>query len=221
MTVSNSSPEKPIPAPSTRASGRRCLIRRSLRWAEHFLTAIALLGILFVVLPIPERIMDAMDRQGELGRADIIICLGGDPARIIEAARLLQEGYAETLVLSNRAGATELMRETAIEWGAPADHILVDDQVWTTRDHPGSIQRLTGLDPAQDRCIIVTSYTHMARSRACFEKAGYRHITMREPRWERAWRERIDRNMTWRLLILPELAYEGAAWVEYWFRGLV
>ncbi len=160
-----------------------------------------------------------MDRQGALRPAQYLICLGGDPARVIESARLLQEGYADKLIVSNNRGAAAMMRNLAIDWGAPAEQVIMDTGSFRTRDHPDSIRKQCGVNPAEDLCIIVTSYPHMARSLACFEKSGYQHIIMREPRWERQSRRLEGLRSNYRTV--PKLLYEYCAFAEYWFRGAI
>ncbi len=195
--------------------------RRALRWIEHLLAATTIGLVLAVATPATTWVYNTMDCQDQLAPARYIICLGGNPSRIIEAARLLQEGHADKLIVSNHYPATARMRNLAIEWGAPAESVLVDNRSFKTLDHPEAIKQSAGLDPDNDVCIIVTSYTHMARSKACFERAGYRHILMREPRWERQFRTAQGLGWKGRFLVLPKLVYEGAAWVEYWVRGAV
>lgn len=194
--------------------------RRLLRWVEHVLAAAAGLWLLLLISPLPHWLHGKFDRQGELQRAKYIICLGGDPGRVIEGARLLAEGHGEKLIVSNNPGAAALMRQLAIEWGAAADRILVDNGSWRTSDHPASIQRACGVNPAQDVCIIVTTYMHMIRAKGCFEKQGYRHLIMREPRWDRQFRSRDSstKNSYW---VLPELLYECAALLEYRLKGWI
>ena len=194
--------------------------KRLLRLAERLLALGALVYILLVFSPVPDWVYDSMDCQDELRPAKYIICLGGDASRVIEAARLMQEGQGETLIVSNHEPASTMMRDMAIEWGAPAERIVIDDQSWTTRDHPRAVQEAAGIDPAEDTCIIVTNYLHMSRSRAVFQKAGYQHLVMREPRWERTFHSGKS-NWRGRFKLMPLLLYEGAAWVEYWLRGVV
>lgn len=195
-------------------------VRRSLRWAEHLLAAAAFVAILLIATPLTNWLFDALGRVDRLGKADYIVCLGGDSARVIESARLLAEGYAPRLIVSNYGHFSDWMRDLAIEWGADPARILVDRASRKTRDHPGSIARNLGVNPESDRIILVTSYTHLGRARACFEKAGYRHILSREPRWERAARNR-ERDWKWRFRKLPDVLYEYAAWAEYLLRGAV
>jgi uncharacterized SAM-binding protein YcdF (DUF218 family) len=172
-----------------------------------------------VFTPATQWLYDALDRQTPLAKAKYIVCLGGDPARVIEGCRLLSEGYGEKLILSNHDEFADQMLVLARDWGAPVDRILVDRKSWVTLDHPASIREL-GVNPVADACIIVTSYTHLARSQACFTRAGYRHLIMREPRWERQFRPRGG-GWKHRFRILPGVLYEYAAWVEYYLRGAV
>jgi uncharacterized SAM-binding protein YcdF (DUF218 family) len=199
-------------------AGRRGRARRVLRWVEHVLAGVGAAVLLCATTPAPMWLYDAMDRQDRLAPAKYVICLGGDNARVIEAARLLREGHAERLIVSNYGMAAAQMRDLAYEWGAPYSKILVDDGSRRTADHPGSIQRRCGVDPARDVCILVTSYSHMARSKACFAKAGYQRLILREPRWERPAYFDGYRTGFW---VMPRLVYECAAWVEYWVRGYV
>ncbi len=195
--------------------------RRSiLQIVEHFLASGTILAILLIATPLTNRLFDALGGESPLEKADYIVCLGGDSSRVVEAARLLSEGYAPQLIVSNHGPFAAYMRDLAVEWGADPAKVLVDDGAIKTRDHPHSIVRNIGLNPEQDRIILVTSYTHLGRSRACFEKAGYRHLILREPRWEKAARAR-DRDWKWRFRKLPDVIYEYAAWVEYYIRGVV
>lgn len=218
-------PERTVPPEAVLARSaavpREPVRRRWVRRIERCIAWAALTVILFIVTPVSAWIFRGMDCQSELKKADYILCLGGNASRIIESARLLQEGWAKKLVVSNHGEFADEMRDMAIEWGADPAKVLVDRNSFTTRDHPGQIQAAVGVDPARDTCIVVTSYTHLQRARACFVKAGYQHVLMREPRWER--RFRAPEESTWkaRFLIFPQLVYEGAAWVEYWFRGVV
>ena len=207
---------KPLRPSALRRRGRLVI-----RWMEHLLAATMVGVVLAVATPVTAWIYNAMDCQDQLAPARYIICLGGNPSRVIEAARLLKEGHADKLILSSHGRDVARMRDLAIEWGAPPEGVLVDDRSFKTLDHPEAIRQAVGLDPANDVCIIVTSYTHMGRSRACFERAGYQRVLLREPRWERQFRPAPGLNWKERFIVLPKLVYEGAAWVEYWLRGVV
>ena len=215
MTTENNHPSDSVPPAGT--TGRPT--RRWLRGMEHALAAIGGLLLLMVFTPATQWLHDALDRQTPLAKSKYIICLGGDPARVIEACRLLNEGYGETLILSNHDEYTDRMRDLALDWGAPADRILLDHRSQKTYDHAPALRDHLHVDPANDACIIVTSYTHLARSKACFEKAGYRHLVMREPRWERQFRS--AGGWKYRFRIFPSVVYEYTAWLEYYVRGAV
>lgn len=189
----------------------------------RILLGLAATGVVTVVTPAGRWLYLSFDCQTDLRRADYIICLGGDPVRVLEATRLLEEGRAETLIVSDFGVTARLMRDAAVEWGAPAERVLVDDQSRRTADHAESIARNLGVDPEDDVCIIVTSYLHLPRAAACFEKAGYRHIIPRELRWERAARQQPgwQFGVKARFRYSTHLIYEYAAWVEYWVRGYV
>lgn len=194
--------------------------RWALRWAEHLLATGSILTLLCIFTPLTTTLYDALGSEDPLEQAKYIICLGGDHARVIEAARLLRDGFGDIMIVSNHGPHAAEMRDLAIDWGADPNRVVLDDGATTTRDHPHSILASIGLNPAEDRCIIVTSFTHMARARACFSKAGYQQLTMIEPRWEKLQRP-DDRNWKWRFRVLPNVIYEWAAWFEYRLRGVV
>lgn len=195
-------------------------VRRVARWVEHAVALAVVLLVLLWVSPLPLKIFRALDCESRLEPARYIICLGGDPARVIEAARLLNEGYGEKLILSNNPGGAAMMRMLAMEWGAAPEQILMDSGSYRTADHPGSVRRQCGVDPANDSCLIVTTYAHLLRSKLCFEKAGYRHICLREPRWERRFRV-YQSGLKNNYRILTELFYELPALAEYRLRGYI
>lgn len=209
-----SSPAPRAPAPSR--------LRRALRWAEHVVAGGSVFAVLLALSPVPKWIYRSFDRAGDLQPARYAIALGGDMDRVIEAARLVREGAAEKLIVSNHGEAAEWMRQIALDWGAPPDRILVDDRSVRTADHPAGAVRL-GVDPQNDVCIIVTTYTHLARAEAVFQRAGFRRIVLREPRWHRYVRDRApaDGGMMWRWMEMPSIVYESAAWVRYWLAGQV
>ncbi len=218
MTQTSPPAAAPSPGPPLK---RRTRFRTTIRWVEHAIVFGALVVALFIVTPVSAWIYKSFDCQDELRHAKYIICLGGHSNRVLESARLLQEGWADYMIVSNHGRFADQMRELAIEWGADPAKVLVDRDSWTTRDHPAKVQASIGLDPANDVCIVVTSYTHMQRSKACFEKAGYKHLIIQEPRWERKFRAPEESTWKARFLIFPQMVYEGAAWVEYWIRGAV
>ncbi len=198
-------------------TGKRPRLRAVLRWAEHSFALICLLGIALMFTPIPRWLFFNLDRQQPLAEADFIICLGGDPERVLEATKLLQEGYASILIVSNSGETADQMKELAVDWGAPPGRVRVDHESKRTVDHPTAVARNCGVDPRSDHCIIVTSMTHMARSEAVFQKAGYRHIVLREPRWERDFR--VMKGWRSNVMSAAEILYEYTARLQYRLLG--
>lgn len=207
------------PGHATGRLPRRSRRRRVLKWGVHLLAALGLFFAVLLFTPLLDVTYLKFDRQGELEKSDYILVLGGEPYRVLEAAELWKEGYAPTVVVSNHDEAADEMRQMAIHWGVPPECIVVDRLSWITADHPRRIQQATALDPATARCIMVTNFMHMARSQAVFEKAGYRRMIFREPRWTRV--KKPPQSVKSRLRVLPEVIYECAAWVEYWAKGWV
>ncbi|MBX3395371.1 MAG: YdcF family protein [Phycisphaerae bacterium] len=196
-------------------------LRRIVRWIERGSAIVLLACAVFILSPISDAVYRSMDCADELRPAKFIICLGGNGNRIIESVRLLKEGWAETLVVTNVGRYAEEMRQVAVDWGADPSRVVVDRESPTTRHHPEGSRKAAHIDIANDVCIIVTSYTHLKRSRACFERAGYRHLIMREPRWERGSRDPEATSWKGRFLIFPQMVYEGAAWIEYRIREAI
>jgi len=180
---------------------------------------VVLLAFLLVISPVTDRVYFGMDCQDELRPADWIICLGGDAGRAIESARLLQDGYAPKLIVTNNGAAADRLAQQAIDWGADSQDVLIEDRSARTVDHPDLVAELAGIDREQDACILVTSYTHMKRARQIFEDAGYRDLIVREMRWEREARATSGLNWRQRLLVAPRICYEAAGWCRYWIFG--
>lgn len=196
-----------------------CFIRT---WTRRIILGAGLISIAtaaFILSPLQNIVYASMDAQDDLTRADYIICLGGDPGRVLEATRLLSDDYAPILIVTNHGSAAEQMRRIAIDWGASPSRVLMDDSSRRTADHPVAVARVGDIDIENDTCIIVTSYTHLARSRAIFEAAGFRHLIMREPRWEREVRPPEGLGWRGRFMVFPSLAYEASAWVKNWLQG--
>jgi len=214
-TLSDESQTSPPPV----SRGRFATLGRWLRRGLGLFGLIVLLALLVVLSPVTDRVYFGMDCQDGLDRADWIICLGGDGGRVLEGARLLQDGYAPKLIVTNRGAAANVMAQQAIEWGADPRHVLIEDQSSRTADHPDLVAELAGIERNRDRCIIVTSYTHMKRARHIFADAGYQHLIMREMRWQRVARGTGKLNWRQRLLVAPRLCYEAAGWCRYWLFG--
>ena len=178
------------------------------------------LQLVMVFTPLSERLYKWLAVTSRPQKADYIVCLGGDYERLLWTASLYDRRIAPKVVVSNAPGAAEYMRDLLVHAGVPRDRILVDDRSHTTFDHPSGIAQIPGLDPKRHHLQIVTSPEHSRRVRAVFRKAGYEHITIyggfdpvKEGTAQPGWR--------WRVQILPRLAYESTALIQYWLQGRI
>lgn len=195
----------------------------SMLW--HFLRGLLVLGMLLQIVltftPLTEQLFMGLDATSEPKTADVIVCLGGDDARIANAADLYHRRYASRIVVSNLPGAAEDMRDMLVRWGVPTESVLVDNASFVTADHPAGVARITGLNPETSTFLIVTSLEHSRRSAACFRKAGYKNITLY------AWPNPLRRSAStapryrWRFQCLPRMIYEYVALVDYWIHDRI
>jgi len=154
------------------------------------------------------------------GQADYIVVLGGGHDGAVEAAALHADGVAPEVIVTSTGEGAETFVRILTAYGVPAGAIRADPNAARTADHPRTVAALPGVDKQADRFCIVTGVLHTSRARACFERAGYRHVAMAAPRWqfagplapaEGAWAHRVQR--------LPAAIYETVAWAYYRLRG--
>ena len=207
--------------PATSAPSRRGgWLRRAYRLGRGLLAAAMLCQLALVFTPLSEWLYLRLAVTQPAVEADVIICLGGRTDRIFWAAQLYHWGYAPLVVVSNVDDAAKHMRDRMLMCGVPADRILTDVRSRSTGDHPAEIAGLPGIDPATQRFLIVTNHAHSRRAAACFRKGGYQHFTVYGgapplTHWNPSLRWR------WRVKIMPYLAYEYAALLNYWCRGRI
>lgn len=171
--------------------------------------------------PIPERVYAWLDVTGPAEQADYIVCLGGNPSRLLWAVEAYRKGYAPRIIVTSLPGAAQWMEGKLIECGISEGAILVDDRSRTTGDHPGCIAALAGVDPASQKFLVVTDFEHSRRAAACFRRGGYRQVTVvgagfalrEDPEKQMRWR--------WRVMELPKLAYECSAIIKYRMQGRI
>jgi len=99
-------------------------------------------------------------------KADVIIVLAGDPlgSRVVYAAKLYQEGYADKVMLS---GDERDMTHQALSGGIPGSAIILENQSQTTFENAKysfKIMEVQGYKSA----IVVTSPYHTRRSSIIF-----------------------------------------------------
>jgi uncharacterized SAM-binding protein YcdF (DUF218 family) len=201
---------------------RRRLPRKLLRCAQWIVNVAVLVVALMALTPagdLPERWLIATD---PLAKADCIVVLGGGGERAVEAARLYREGWAPRVIFSSVGADADWLARIARSCGLPEQAVVVDPRATRTADHPRTIAALGEFDRRTHRFIIVTSAFHSSRAKACFEKAGYRHIRVRTPRWTtRGAFDRGYRDWATRMCNLPLELREAAAWLYYRLRGWV
>lgn len=127
---------------------------------------------------------DFLIAQDQLRPADAAIAIAGDGARAKEAASLVQQGYAQWLIVSGGPygrglNSADTMVRNAIRVGIPRDRILVDRQATATIENStrtADLMQQHGLRSA----ILVTSTYHMRRSILIFRREfGRRGLDVR------------------------------------------
>ena len=200
---------------------RRCRrIRAALaviQWAVN-LCVLAAIGMVFT--PAGDWVGRKLTRVDPLAKADYIVVLGGDAERAVEAARLYEKGWAPKVIASSQGDDVDELARILRDFGVPPDAILLDARPTRTADHPRTVAAVGGVDPRRDRFIVVTSLYHTTRSRACFERGGYKHILVRAPSW-RLPGPLSPEGMSWgkHARDLFGKTYEVFAWAYYKARG--
>ena len=93
-------------------------------------------------------------------------------ARVNEGARLALIFPESLIVFTGQPQEVRAMTESIIALGVSRDRILSESESRETRDHPKFLRPLIN----DSRFLLVTSGTHMPRSMAVFEAAGYEPI---------------------------------------------
>ncbi|MEI6078477.1 MAG: YdcF family protein [Verrucomicrobiota bacterium] len=126
---------------------------------------VALLVALAVAYACPEQVLTV---DSGAVRAQVMVVLGGAPTeRPQRAAELFKAGEAP-LVICSGFGDAELSRAVLLKAGVPAVDILLEPDSRTTQENAKftiALLRARHLTNA----IIVTSWYHSRRARACFE----------------------------------------------------
>ena len=213
--------EAPSPGqPAGDAPRRR---RHPLARLYALVRSILAIGMLVVLLliftPIPEKLYAWLDVTEPATHADYIVCLGGNPARLVWTVQAYRDGLAPRVIVSNRRDPAEWMAKRLVEAGIPKKAILIDGQSGTTADHPAGLARLPGVDPVRQRFLIVTDYDHSRRAAACFRHGGYRNFSIHGAGFSYKNDPEHASHIKWRIQALPRLGYECAALVKYWVEG--
>lgn len=131
-------------------------------------------------------------------KADAIVAVsGGDTsARVAEAVKLYNQGWADKLVFSGAALDTtgpsnaEAMRDQAINVGVPSSAILTESNSQDTTENAFLTSALVG---SVNRIIVVTSPYHQRRAGLEFKHffgdkvQVVNHPTLRDRQWQNYW----------------------------------
>jgi uncharacterized SAM-binding protein YcdF (DUF218 family) len=213
----NTAPEAPAPKPWLPFR----IVRRTYRVTRATLILIALTQIVLVLTPAADRLFEWLDVTAPPAKADYIVCLGGNPARLLWAVDAYRRGFAPKVIVSNHPVAAEWMHDKLVQCGIPRDRIMTDSASGTTEEHPGNIAHLPGIDPRTTRLLIVTSQDHSRRAAGCFAKAGYQHFSVYGagflPQKDVSYAMRVRG----RIQLLPYLLYEYTGLLQYWVMGRI
>ena len=208
-----------IPAPKPWLPFR--IVRRTYRLTRVSLILIALSQIVIVLTPAADRLYEWLDVSAPPVKADYIVCLGGNPARLLWAVDAYRHGFAPKIIVSNHPVAAEWMYNKLVQCGIPRDRIISDPASGTTDAHPINVARLPGIDPRTTHLLIVTDHEHSRRAAACFTKAGYQQFSVYGsgfvPQKDIPYLMRVRG----RVQLLPHLLYEYTGLLQYWVLGRI
>ena len=160
---------------------------RWLRRAYRAGAGLSFLAVLFcaVVMFTPVGVWIARDlvATSDPCPADAIVVLGGSMDRVAWGAQLYHQGHAPLVVVTANGEYVEEMANILRASGVPETAIRIERNSYTTADHPQAVADLLGI--AKDRpLLIVTSWSHSARSQACFDKSGFTQARVVIPGWQ-------------------------------------
>jgi len=220
---SNPASEETRPGPP--AVRRRTSCFRALaRLYAGIRAALALVMVLFIVLictPVTDKLYQWLDVTQPPTQADWIVCLGGEPGRLVWTVDAYRRGFAPRVIVSNRRHPAHWMHKKLIQCGVPADRILIEPTSYNTADHPRGIAGLGGIDPKAQKFLVVTDHEHSRRVAACFRRAGFRHVTIYGAGFPLRTNGSFTQRCRWRILALPPILYEYAALLQYWLQGRI
>lgn len=207
---------------SPRARSRlRRWSRRGWRLVLYGCFLIVFTYLVFVATPLSERLYSWLIVTQPPEKADVILCLGGQPERMYWTAELYHQGYAPKVAVSSWETGADQMYAWVHMCGVPAEDLWVDRHSRTTGDHPEALAALPGIEKESMRFLIVTNHEHSRRVRAVFQRAGYRNFIIYGGDPPFANELVPGQRWRWRVLRLPYLAYEVAAIFKYKLQGKI
>lgn len=107
---------------------------------------------------------------------------GGD--RLWQAIHLYHLGKVDKILISGESGnivdkglkEASQFKEILIQEGIPEEDILVETVSKNTYQNAIESKKVLDATPEQESVLLITSATHMKRSKACFEKAGFNNF---------------------------------------------
>jgi uncharacterized SAM-binding protein YcdF (DUF218 family) len=205
-----------------------------LKIGDRVCRVIGLGGIVFFLVtafsPLALRLNQWAAPRPQLVPSDAIVVLGAwvSPSgtlnleslgRTNHAIELYRRGLAPLLVLLGKAtngGPTEadVRAELARLHGIPADAILTESRVHTTREEAARVKALLQSRGART-ILLVTNGAHLPRARRVFERAGFEvHPAPSDTFAESGAPER-------RLTLMRELVGEFLGWIYYRAAGYI
>lgn len=105
--------------------------------------------------------------------------------RVTHALQLYRLGIIKKVLVSGGSGSLlERSRQEADEisdalklMGIPEEHILIENQSRNTHESAVAVKKMLQDSLSSNQCLLITSAFHMRRSRACFNKTGWRMDT--------------------------------------------
>jgi uncharacterized SAM-binding protein YcdF (DUF218 family) len=160
---------------------------RWIRRAYRALAGLSFLMVFFLALlmftPVGVWIARELVATSDPYPADAIVVLGGNMDRVPWGAQLYHQGYAPLVVVTANGEYVEEMANVLRSAGVPETAIRIERNSYTTADHPQAVADLLGI--AKDRpLLIVTDWSHSARSQACFENSGFTQARVVIPDWQ-------------------------------------
>lgn len=158
--------------------------------------------------------------QGTLAKADTIVAIsGGDTtARVAEAVKLYNDGWAKRIIFSgaaldpNSPSNAETMARAAEKLGVPSSAIELDETASNTRQNATGVATIMKRENFKSM-ILVTSPYHQRRADITFRRAVGPTVTIiNHSSFDKAWRRsnwwatQYSRNLT--LSELQKVVYE-------------
>lgn len=109
--------------------------------------------------------------------------LGEGVDRVLRASRLYKSGKVERIIVSGGnlpwlrvpVPEAEVMKKLLIEWGVPADAILVEGKSRNTRENAVNVKKML-VDQHVESVLLVNSALHMPRAMRVFRRVGVKAI---------------------------------------------